>query len=134
MSGFSQQELQKRLYETLTADTTLMALISGVYDQVNPTANFPFVVIGEGESRDRSTKTTTGAEVNFTLYVYSREGGRKQTLTILERLHALLHQASLALTGHTLVLMRFIASDTALLSDGLTTRGTARFRAITQSN
>lgn len=134
MSAFSQLELQKAVFAELIGDTMLMNLVSGVYDHVSSDAAFPYVTLGEGTSRDRSTKTTTGAEIFFTLHAYSREGGHKESLIIMERLHALLHQANLSLSGHTLVLMRFDGSSIARMNDGLTHHGVMRFRAVTESN
>jgi hypothetical protein len=134
MSAFGQLELQKAVYAALSADTTLATLVTGVYDYVNSEAVFPYVVLGGGSNRDHSTKTTAGAEISFALHVYSREGGHKETLSIMERLHAVLHQAALSLTGHTLILMRFDGSDVARLSDGLTYHGAMRFRALTESD
>src|SRR5690606_31896521 len=102
--------VQKAVVAALTGDTALMALVSGAYDYISQDAVFPYVSLGEGACRDRSTKTTTGTEVTFVLHVYSREGGHKETLLIMERLHAVLHEAALTLSGHALLSMRFDSS------------------------
>ena len=52
----------------------------------------------------------------------------------MERLHALLHQASLSVTGQALVLMRFTGSAITLENDGWTYHGTMQFRALLQAS
>jgi hypothetical protein len=105
MANFSHYPLQQAIYQTLAGDTTLMALISGVFDRPPEGTAFPYVTIGESAGSDWSTKTTTGMSHNVSLHIWSREGGRKQAATIMERLHTLLHQASFSVTGQTLVMI-----------------------------
>ena len=114
MANFSHYPLQQAIYQTLTADSTLMALITGVFDRPPQGTAFPYVTIGESSGSDWSSKTTTGMEHNFILHIWSREGGRKQTAQIMERLHTLLHQVILTVTGQTMILMRFAASSILL--------------------
>jgi hypothetical protein len=134
MSAFSPLEIQKSVLAALTGDSALMGLVSGVYDYVSPDVVFPYIAIGSSSSRDRSTKTTTGLDVTFVLNIYSREGGHKEALLMMERVHHLLHQANLSLTGHALVLMHFDGSTIGRTADGLTYHGIMQFRALTESN
>lgn len=133
MSGFSQFEVQKAIYQVLTSDTALMNSISGVFDQVPEGSLFPYVSIGQSYSRDWSTKSSSGAQIVVTLHVFSKQGGKKQALTIMERLHTLLHQGNLSLSGHVLIMMRFEYSDVVLEDDGSTYQGIIRFRALTEA-
>src|SRR5690349_18507109 len=103
MPVFSHLPLQKAIYQTLTGDTTLMALVAGVYDRPPQASAYPYITLGDAEGRDWSTKTASGVEFMGTLHIWSREGGRKQALTIMERVHTLLHDANISVEGQTLV-------------------------------
>jgi len=132
MPSLSHFEIQKAIYELLTADATLMGMVNSVYDRVTEGAEFPYIVIGESVSRDWSTKTTNGQQILLALHVYSRSGGRKQTAEILDRIYNLLHQGTVSLSGHLLIAMRFEFGDITLESDQLTYHGAIRFRAFTE--
>lgn len=131
MSAFSHWNVQKAIYETLSADSTLMASLSGVFDRVQEGAALPYAVLGEAQSRDWSTKTTNGLNLLFTLHIFSRKGGRKEAATLMDRAHALLHNASLTPTGHTMVMSRFDSADILLEPDGNTFHGMLRLRVLT---
>lgn len=133
MSGFSQFELQKAIYQTLAADTHLMTTIAGVYDRVPEGSMFPYITIGEASCRDWSSKTSTGVQIVVTLHVFSRTGGHKQTVEIMERIHTLLHEGSMSLDGHVLVMMRFEFSNVLTQNDGMTYQGVIRLRALTEA-
>ena len=49
--------LQERIYSTLNGDSTLGALITGVFDGVPDGQTLPIVVIGEQTSNDNGSKT-----------------------------------------------------------------------------
>lgn len=134
MAAFSHIPLQKSLFQTLTEDTTLMGIITGVYDHVPQGTDFPYVVIGDSQIKDWSCKTSQGSEQVVSLYIWSREGGRMQAATIMERIYLLLHGADLSVEGQTLISFRFLHSDIALGSDGWTYKGTLQFRALLESN
>ncbi len=128
MSGFGVLAVQQAVYDKLNNDSTLSAMVMGVFDRVPEGAAFPYITIGDADSRDWSSMTTYGLECEITLGIYSRGGGRKQPLEIMERLYSLLHEGSLSISGHSLVQSRFERSEVELLSDGLTYRGRMRLR------
>ncbi len=133
MSMFSHFSLQKALYELLTGDTALMNLITGVHDKVPENAQFPYVMIGDIACADWASKTTSGMECNALLTVYSREGGRRQAMQIMERLYLLLHDVDMAVEDQELVMIRFMFSTIHLEGDDETYRGAMRFKALLQS-
>lgn len=134
MPNFSHSPLQQTIYTALTADSTLMALVAGIFDRPPQGTAFPYITLGESTGSDWSSKTTTGMEHQVTLHIWSREGGRKQAASIMERVHTLLHDANLTVTGHTLVMMRFMTSRIVLESDGWTYHGEMCFRVLLQAN
>ena len=56
--------------------------------------------------------------------------GAKETKNIMDRIHDLLHDSSLSVTGFNLVNLRFEFSDILRDPDGVTRHGVMRFRAI----
>jgi hypothetical protein len=132
MSGIGMFPLQKAVYQVLIGDAPLMGLVSGVYNFVPQAAGYPYLTIGEVLQRDWSTTTTTGAACSLTIRVFSREGGRKQTATIMDRVHALLHQGGISVEGYTAVLSRFESAETRLEDDGATYQGIMKFRVLLQ--
>lgn len=133
MGSFSHHELQKSIYQILSSDATLTGMVVGIFDRVTEGTATPYITIGEAEGRDWSTKTTRGMRYTLPVHAWSRHGGRKQAADILDRVYTLLHDASPALNGHALILLRCLGSEIVLLDDGLTYRGTLRLRALTES-
>ncbi len=127
--------LRTALYGAIAADAGVKALIGDparIYDDVAADATFPFVTLGDGDARIWATKDSAGAEHAVTLHAWSRYEGHKECQQIIEALQDALHDASLILTGHTLVNLRFVSSGIIRDPDGATTHGVIRFRAVTE--
>lgn len=126
--------IQVAIYQTLASDSTLMALVTGVYDtapqalDAGAAANFPYVTIGEDTHVEWDTDTELGADVTVTIHVWSRDRGRKETKTIQGLIYGLLHRASLSISGYNLVGVDWLQSDSFLDTDGLTRHGVQTFR------
>ncbi|MBN67169.1 MAG: hypothetical protein CMM94_06360 [Rickettsiales bacterium] len=133
MSGLSVLEVQKAIYAELNGDVSLGALVSGVFDRVREGTQFPYVVLGEAEAQHWQTVSHSGQEVSALVHVFSREGGRKECMEIMEQVYALLHEAELVLSGFSLIFMRFDGSDLELERDGLTYHGRMQFRLLVQA-
>ena len=134
MSGFSHFPLQQAIYQTLTNDSTLMALVESVFDRPPQDSDYPYVTLGDSTGSDHSNLGTIGMEQLVSLQVWSREGGRKEAATIMERIYTLLHQAVLTVSGQTLLSMQFVSSSLSLENDGWTYQGIMRFHAVLQAN
>jgi hypothetical protein len=100
--------LQKAIYETLNNDVTMSAMVNGVHDFVPEGTEFPYVVIEPGKTKDWSTVSTVGYEVELMVMAYSNQPGSKPVLEIADQLHHLLNNAELTLDGgHRAVDIRF---------------------------
>lgn len=122
-------ELQKAIYARLAGDADLAALVATrIYDNVPGDAGFPYLAMGGNETRD----WPGGAEHRLTFHAFSRGGGRAEVKCIMGAVNAALHDASLTLEGHALVNLRFLDGTTRREADGITWRGTIRFRAVTE--
>lgn len=125
--------LQQAIFTTLNNDSTLTSSLgAGVYDDVPDfeAADYPFVQLGQDTSIDYSTKDVVGTETTVTIHVWSRYRGSKEAKQIMERLHQLLHDGNLTVTGHNLINLRAEFADVIRDPDGITRHGVMRFRAV----
>lgn len=128
----SQIAVQTSVLTTLTGDTALMALITGVFDIVPSSQAVPFVSIGDFSSSDNSTNGVDGMEHTVTLHIWDEGGSRLRLKQIMSRLIELLHDSDLTLSdGHNLVNLRFEFSETFRDPDGVTLHGVQRYRVVT---
>ncbi|MBV8938964.1 MAG: DUF3168 domain-containing protein [Alphaproteobacteria bacterium] len=133
MPAFSELPLQQAVFQTLSNDATLSGMVSGVYDFVPQAVSYPYVTLGEAAAHDWSTGTLAGVDYLLAFHVYSRSGGRTEALNIMARLYVLLHQASLAVSGQSLIALRFAGSRIQLQPDGATYQGVIQFHALVES-
>jgi hypothetical protein len=127
----SQFALQSKIFTTLNTDNTLTnTLGANVFDDVPEETAFPLVVLGEDTTVDFSTKDLVGSETTINIDIFSRYRGSKETKNIMDRIHTLLHDSSLTVSGVNLINLRFEFSDVIRDPDGITRHGIMRFRAI----
>lgn len=127
-------ELQKAIFAALADDAALVALLGGarIFDRAPSNVAFPYITFGRTSIYDWSTGTETGTEQLFTLHVWSKAKGKKETLDIMELARARLDDASLTLEGHHLVNLRLEFAE-ARHDDNLSVHhGLLRFRAVTE--
>ncbi|MBI1186912.1 MAG: DUF3168 domain-containing protein [Alphaproteobacteria bacterium] len=102
------------------------------FDERPLNAALPCVTFARFESRAADAAEAQALEQIVTLNVWSRQGGRAETLDALAALRAALHDATLTIEGRTLVLIHAVFSDAFRVGDGQTTQGVLRLRAITE--
>ena len=123
--------LQEALYARLNNDSTLTNTNgASVYDEVPEGSGFPYVVLGETTAIDYGTKDINGSESTVMLHVWSQYRGAKEVKNIMDRVHDLLHDYSMSVSGANLINLRFEFSDLLRDPDGVTRHGVMRFRAI----
>tara|TARA_R100000734_G_C3319162_1_gene114470 strand:+ start:1984 stop:2385 length:402 start_codon:yes stop_codon:yes gene_type:complete len=126
-----QFQLQSAVYAALNVSAITSTLSCGVYDEVIEGNSYPFITLGEETAIDYSTNNLVGAETTINIHVWSRYKGSKETKEILDKIHDLLHDVNLSVTGVNLINLRFEYSDIMRDPDGITRHGVMRFRAIT---
>lgn len=99
--------VQTALYTRLKGDSTLMGLVTGVYDYVPETAVYPYIVIGEAIETPRNAHDRYGRQTVVTLHVWDQYKGFKRVLQIGARIQALLDHQPLTLTGLAHVATRY---------------------------
>jgi hypothetical protein len=127
--------LQQAVFATLSLSDDIKELVGDpprLFDAVPRSSAFPYIVVGEDGESNWDTATETGSEHSLAIHVWSRAGGRKEIKLAAEAVRECLDGASLALTGHTLVDLRYLSAQFSRDSDGETFRTTVRFRAVTE--
>ena len=122
--------LQERIYSTLNGDSTLGALITGIFDGVPDGQALPIVVIGEQTSNDNGSKTLDGRDYIFNVDVFSDYRGMKEIKNIQKEIYRLLHESSLSVSGASFVDCRCEFTTDILEDDCITRHGVMRFRAF----
>ena len=128
-------ELQRAVFARLAGDAGLTALLGGakIHDHAPAHVAFPYVTFGRLSVFDWSTATEGGSEQIFTLHVWSKGQGKKETLAIMEAVRALIDDAGLTLTGHHLVLIRLDSVETRYDDEQAVHHGLMRFRALSEA-
>jgi hypothetical protein len=129
--SIGQFALQTAIYSTLSNDNNLTSTLgAGVFDEVTEGATYPFVALGEETATDYSTKDLIGGETTINIHIWSQYKGSKETKNIMDRIHDLLHDSDISVSGFNLINLRFEYSDIMRDPDGVTRHGVMRFRAI----
>jgi len=129
--SINQFALQTAVFAKLSTDNNLTAVLGAkVFDDIPENTSYPYVQLGEDTAIDYSTKDQTGSEVSVNVDVWSRYRGSLEAKNIMDRIHTLLHDSSLSVTGSNFINMRFEFSDIIRDPDGITRHGVMRFRAI----
>lgn len=124
-------QLQQAVFTALSNDNNLTSTLgASVVDDVPHGTSYPFVTIGEARTNDYSVKNDIGSEHIFEVDVWSQYKGSKECKQIMDRVHNILHDSNLNVSGFNLINLRFDFSNIMRDPDGTTRHGVMRFRAI----
>jgi len=92
---------QKALFECLTDDTVLMALLKGdgVFDYVDPEIPMPFVTIGDDMITDWDDKFQDGGEITAMIHIWSDYDGSKSAKQIADQIRSRLRNTKISLAA-----------------------------------
>ncbi|MCI0632520.1 MAG: DUF3168 domain-containing protein [Actinobacteria bacterium] len=103
--------IQQGIYELLTGDATLDALVTGVFDHVPEGVDKPYVRLDESLETPDNAHGSFGSITVQTLRIWTRARGHREGLTIEARIRALLDhriaEVDAVVTGHRVVAVRF---------------------------
>lgn len=128
--------LQSAIYQRLTADTALVALVGAdIYDTV-PTGTVPstYVSLGTEDVTDKSDKSGRGAIHIFTVSVVTDAAGFQSAKTIAGAISDAILDAELILSRGTLIYLNFEKAAARRVGDGETRRIDIKFRAQVEDN
>lgn len=91
--------LQSAVYAALTGSTPLMALITGVFDEVPDGQTYPYVTLGSMVETADDAHDHQGLDSLVTIHVWSKKPGVKEAATIFAALDAVIDRQTLAVAG-----------------------------------
>lgn len=107
----SLSELQVAFYAQLTGDSTLMSMVTGVFDAGAIPTNqpFPYIALGDATERPQNAFGTRGYIASQTLHIWDNSHGFATCTRILANMNRLLDQQllSLATQKHVYTLYDF---------------------------
>ena len=121
-------ELQKSVYSALSGDTTLAALIEGVYDDPPENTSYPYITLGDVTSVPWRSHDRPGEEATITIHIWSQQAGFTEALSILKETNRILGYVNLSVTGWDIVRCEYEFSETLRDLDGLTRHVPVRYR------
>ncbi|WP_234329759.1 DUF3168 domain-containing protein [Streptomyces viridochromogenes] len=87
------------IYQKLTASSALMALATGVFDEVPEDQAFPYVSFGSIVETKDDTHDRQGLFVTVVIHVWSKYPGNREAADIFSALDAALDRQPLAVAG-----------------------------------
>lgn len=126
-----QWPIQQSLYSALTADITLMALVTGVFDGPDQNQPTPYITLGDSTGVPDDLVIETGAQTTHTLQVWDKSQGMARLKQIMDRITVVLHRKALVISGTQAVECVSEFAETFRDPDGETRRGAMRFRILT---
>ena len=128
------QQTQITIYDVLSADPTLSALVQGVFDSTNVPQGqtFPYITIGEATFQDRSSHTHRGWTAELTIHVWdqSENRGRKKVQSIQAEIDRLLHTVNICIDGWNIINFRQVFAEVIVDADNVTMHGIQRFNLL----
>ncbi len=134
MADTASWQLRQAIYQALVSDAGLAGLLGGgrIYEHVPHGVGYPYVTFGPSVVRDWSTATEGGEEHLLTFHVWSGEPGIKEVEAIVAALRAALDGASLSMTNHRLVNLRYEQSEVRRGGEAAPYQAIVRYRAVTE--
>ncbi len=129
----SAAEFQKLIFDTLKANTAVMALANSVYDSI-PTSPFgaktAYISFGPVDTNEDDADCITGVETTLQIDVWSRAPGFVECKRLTDLVKKALHRKSLELSENALVdvwvpLVRVFRDP-----DGITSHGVVQVTAM----
>lgn len=149
MSGDS-DAIQAAVYRTLCGDSQLAGLLAADYYESSPTGpavyskapqvpkpeeetRFPYVVLGDDAAAPFDTDDVNGEETISSLHIWDAGDSPRRAKQIRDRVKAVLHNASLVVSGTNALFCYFNGSHSVPDPDPQLHHEVIDFRIVTQS-
>ena len=120
-------------FDTLSADSNVTALVTGIYSYALQDTQTPYLVIDLENARPLGGAGVSAMEVSFSVSCYSSEAGHAESFTIMEKVHTALQGKNATLTGYQIIHTRMTDSSHERLRDGKGIRSVLEFRSVMES-
>lgn len=132
--------LQQAVYDRLTGDATLMAMVVGVYtnppqaDDSADASAFPYLTLGPFVMTPYDTKDTDGQVALVDVHIWSRGTSDLAWRQIADRIYLTLQKHELTVSGTDVLDCRFDGQTDFDDPDGLTHHAVLTFRVLYFTN
>lgn len=128
-------ELQKAIFARLAADASLTAVLGAnkVFDHAPADVAFPYATFGRTSLFDWSTDLDGGSEQIFTIHIWSKRQGKRETLRAMDAMRLALDGMPPLSDGFHLVLLRLEDADVRYDEAEAVHHGLMRFRALVEA-
>ena len=126
--------LHRAIVGRLKSNGALAALVGDeiiVRDQDQAAAAYPHIEIGDSFTNAWQSATFDGQEHEFSLHLWSRDGGSDKSKEIASAVINLLHDADFPIPGHALVDLQFESAETRYRKDRGAYHCHIRFKGLT---
>lgn len=123
-------ELQKAIYEILSADSGLLSRVTGVFDSVPQNAVAPYVYFADVQTTDISGLAKTKFQIEFEINVISESLGKKDSAEIAEIVRNLLDDVTPEIAGFEDLQINFLSQTIAVASDAKTYMAKQKYEGI----
>lgn len=130
----SPNALQKAVVDRLAAAQAITDITGPdrIFDRLIGRDEPPYLVLGEATWTDWSTGDGPGSEHRFQIECWTGKNGRKQAVELAEAVHAVLHEADLALDGAALINLRHERTTSRRAPKSGLYVARMRFRGVTE--
>jgi hypothetical protein len=136
MISSPQAELQKLIYQTLSADTGVMTLADEIYDAVEPEPfagpHQAYVSFGPTDVVEDDAECLTAGRHTFQIDCWSRQVGSRHCKELVDAVAHALHEQPLELTDNALAEIYVDLRQVMRDPDGLTTHGVVQVTAMVE--
>lgn len=128
-------DLQEAVFSALKNHAPLISVLGGakVHDLTPAALPFPYVTFGRTDVYDWSVDMGSGAEVLFTLHVWSKHRGRKELLQLMQHVRNAMERDLLTLSNHHLVNQGLESTEIRYDDDLDVFEGAMHFRAVMEA-
>lgn len=126
--------LQAALYSRLTTSHEVTSMLGGmhIFDDVPTEQKPPYIVFAQSVYNDWSTGTEDGMEHSISLHVWSDENGRKEVLTLSQKIIAAMNDLPKQLDDNLLVNFSHEFTEVSKDEDAGLFLAKLNFRAVTE--
>lgn len=124
--------LKNAVVTALAADTTLAAMVNGIYDNVLADAKFPFVAVDNITAKNENSRTTSGFAAGINIRAHSRARTSQEVSNITAEIRRVVLAATLSPAGCSVSAVREDGGAIARASDGVTWHGNINFAVLLQ--
>lgn len=103
MTAMAFHQVQEAVFAALATDEALKTVLTGLYDEAPEGARYPYLTMGDTSASANGLKDRAGAQISFSVALWSNEPGQMQVKELMEQADRVLHRGGFSVPGYELV-------------------------------